>query len=189
MGKSTTCECFRAVGIPIFDADRSVHSLYASAEVAAAIAIPFPEAIRTGRVDRAVLAELVLGNRGKLSLLEKIVHPLVSKDRQKFYELALQSGSSIVLLDVPLLFETMPNTDINLIVVITADKKIQQKRVMARQGMTQKRFSGIVSRQMPDYQKQKKAHSIIHTDHGYSLARKQVQTLMSAIRSFHKFGK
>ena len=177
MGKSTTSQMFRDFGIPVHDADATVHALYAG------IAVPmveaaFPGTALEGRIDRARLAGRVLGNPVALQRLENLIHPLVTKSRHQFLEGCSAIATRMALLDIPLLFETGCESEVDLIVVVTAADLVQRRRVMSRQGMTEDRFAQIMQKQWPDMQKRRRAHAIIRTDQGLDGARRQVQSMI-----------
>lgn len=180
MGKSTTAEMFRLEGIPVHDFDRAVHELYASSAVAP-INAAFPGVVDDAGVNRAALAKVVLSNSQALRRLEEIVHPLVVDHRDGFLERARERGFPICVLDVPLLFETGVDRVVDLVVVVTADAAVQKHRVMARPGMTEDKFEAILSRQMADAEKRRRAHCIIDTSFGLEHARRQVVALLRAL--------
>jgi dephospho-CoA kinase len=168
MGKSTTAEFFRRAGVPVWDADASVHRLYdtGGAGVRAIEAIT-PAAIKDGVVDRNALRQAILGDQGLLKLIEEVVHPLVSADRQNFLE--LNSNKQLVVCDIPLLFETGADTWLDGVLVVTADKKVQDQRVMDREGMTREIFETILAKQTPDAEKRQRADYLIDTGLGLDL--------------------
>jgi dephospho-CoA kinase len=180
MGKTTTAGMFRAAGAPVHDSDAAVHQLYASS-AAALIGEVFPGVVEDGRVNRAALAEKVLGNAQALKQLENIVHPLVSKDRQAFLEKARRNRHPVCILDIPLLFETRAELSVDLTLVVTASASVQKSRVMARAGMTEEKFHAILARQVPDAEKCMKAHGIIDTTLGLDSAQRQVLALLRAL--------
>jgi dephospho-CoA kinase len=180
MGKSTTAGFFRAAGVPVHDADATVHALYAGRAVPW-VEAAFPGTTRDGAVDRARLAEAVLGRPEALARLEAIVHPLVREEEARFLAHAARTGASVVVLDIPLLFETGRAGEVDAIVVVTAPAGIQRDRVLARPGMTPDRLAAILARQMPDAEKRRRAHFLIGTDHGYDAARAEVAGLLRAV--------
>lgn len=162
MGKSTTAAMFAAEGIPIWDADATVHRLYEAGQPAAlAIAALFPSAIASdGRVNRAALRQMIRNDPSALDRLNDTVHPLVRQDRAAF--LAAHATSPIVLLDIPLLYESGLSDACDAVVVVTAPAEVQRERVLAR-GMTEAEFALILSRQMPDAEKRARADYVIAT--------------------------
>ena len=182
MGKSTTAEMFRAEGCPVFDADAAVHALYAKGGKAVPIIrAVFPDAIKDGAVNRAVLGDYMRADPLELKVLESFIHPLVSEAREAFF--AAHKDADIVVMDVPLLFETGLDKAVHKIVVVTAPAEVQRQRVMAREGMTAELFDSLLSRQMPDAEKRKRAQFLIFTDRGLESAREQVQEILTELRS------
>jgi dephospho-CoA kinase len=162
MGKSTTAKMFRDAGIPVWDADAAVHRLYAKDGVAVgSVGALCPEAIEEGAVSRDRLKEALAKDPDLLSRLEKIVHPLVAEDRKAF--LADNATAPLVVLDIPLLFET-GNSDIDSILVVSTDADTQRARVLARPGMTEEMFTRILARQLPDAEKRTRADHVIETN-------------------------
>ncbi len=161
MGKSTTAAMFADKGIPVWDADAAVHRLYSAGGAGVpAVTKLCPEATSTGAVDRAVLSEWLAGDPGRLAQLEAAVHPLVAADREAFLAAA---NSPIVVFDIPLLFETGANAQVDLTVLVTVDAETQRARVLARPNMTEKKFTAILGRQMPDAEKRTRADYVIET--------------------------
>jgi dephospho-CoA kinase len=177
MGKSETARLFAAEGAPVFDADAAIHVLYAG-EAAAMIEAAFPGTTRQGAVDRALLSKAVTADPGALARLEALMHPLVAERRAEFLA---QSEAPIVVLDIPLLLET--GTRVDAVVVATAPEHVQRERVLARPGMTESKFAGLLSRQMSDAQKRAQAHYLVITDKGLDHAREQVKMILADIRA------
>ena len=180
MGKSTTASMFRDAGIPVFDADAAVHALYAGAAVPA-IEDAFPGTTKDGVVDRELLRQRVFDDAGVLRRLEAIVHPLVQEARAAFLAEAGAAGSSLVVLDIPLLYETGAEQAVDAVVVVSAPEAVQKARVMARAGMTEERFSAIVARQVSDQEKRRRADFLIETGDGLERARAQVGEVIAAL--------
>jgi dephospho-CoA kinase len=180
MGKSTTAAMFAAEGIPIWDADATVHRLYEPGQSAAlAIAALFPSAIDSdGRVNRAALRQLIQNDPSALDRLNNAVHPLVRQDRAAF--LATHATSPIVLLDIPLLYESGLSDACDAVVVVTAPADVQRERVLAR-GMTEAEFALILSRQMPDAEKRARADYVIATT-SLEAARAAVKDVLADIQ-------
>lgn len=165
MGKSTAAQMFIARGYPLWDADAAVHRLYAPGGAAVApVSAAFPTALLDGGIDRAALKAMLAADPGALARLEAIVHPLVAADRAAFIERARQNGARIVVLDIPLLFETGAETQMDGVAVVSTDAATQRARVLARPGMTEDAFEMILSRQMPDAEKRARADWIIPSD-------------------------
>lgn len=179
MGKSATAELFRVRGVPVYDADATVHALYRGT-AAPLIEAEFPGSVIDGAVDRAKLALLVVGNSEAMKRLEAIVHPLVRSAERDFLVQAMKSSAPLVVLDIPLLFETKGERRCDAIIVVSTDYTVQKKRVLARPNMTEERFTALLARQMPDAEKRKRAHVMIDTTHGLPDAAKQVEAVIRA---------
>jgi dephospho-CoA kinase len=180
MGKSTTAAMFRAEGIEVHDSDAVVHALYKGA-AAAAIETAFPGTVRDGAVDRGLLAARVLDDPAALARLEAIVHPLVAESRAAFLTEAAKKGARIVVLDIPLLFETGLDRAVDAVVLVSAPETVQKERVSQRPGMTPERLAVILGRQMRDADKRARAHFIIDTGRGYAAAERQVRGILRAL--------
>lgn len=180
MGKSTTAAMFRDAGVPVFDADAAVHALYRGAAVAP-VEAAFPGVTREGAVDRDLLRQRVLDDAAVLRRLEAIVHPLVQAERAAFLAAARRAGAPLVVLDIPLLFETGADASVDAVAVVTAPEDVQKARVLARPGMTEARFSAILAQQVPDADKRARARFVIDTGAGLAAARAQVQAVMAAL--------
>ncbi|NJM28881.1 MAG: dephospho-CoA kinase [Rhizobiales bacterium] len=165
MGKSETAKMFASLGVPVFDADAEVHKLYRKGGAAAPlIASRFPEAVKDGVVNRQTLSRLIADDPQALGDLESVVHPLERKAECVFIEAARAKGERLVVLDIPLLFETGRESDFDYTAVVSADAEEQRRRALARPGMTVEKFKRILDRQMPDAEKRKRADFIIATD-------------------------
>ncbi|HXW71396.1 MAG TPA: dephospho-CoA kinase [Methylocella sp.] len=180
MGKTTTAAMFHDEGIHVHDSDAAVHELYRG-EAVAAIEAAFPGTVREGAVDRALLAPLVLSDPAALARLEAIVHPIVAKSRNAFLAEAQKSGSHIVVLDIPLLFETGLDRQVDAVVLVTAPETVQRERLRQRPGMTSEHLEVIVQRQISDIEKRARAHFIIDSAHGFDSARRQVRGVLRAL--------
>lgn len=181
MGKTTTAAMFAAEGIPVNDADAVVHDLYRS-DAVEPMRQAFPGVVVDGIVDRAELARHLRENPADFARLEAIVHPLVREKERAFLEQARAAGEGIVLLDIPLLFETGGQDRVDTVVVVSCDADIQRERVLARPGMTEEKFAMILSRQMPDAEKRKRADFIVDTGQGHDAARRQVREILTSLR-------
>lgn len=184
MGKSTTASMFAEMGVPVFDADACVHRLYGKGgEAVPLIRAVFPDAVVDGAVDRKALGVHMRADPLNLTVLESFIHPMVAAKRKAFFDKAAREGADIVLLDVPLLFETGGDAQCDKVVVVTAPADVQRARVMARDGMTEALFGHLLSRQTPDSIKRKKADFLIFTDQGLDFARQQVQDILTTLRA------
>ncbi|MEO1919899.1 MAG: dephospho-CoA kinase [Paracoccaceae bacterium] len=181
MGKSTTANFFRDAGVPVWDADAAVYALYSKGGAGAqAIATLAPDSVNEGKVDRGALRKAILDDKTLLKRIEVAVHPLVASDRKKF--LVSNADESLVVCDVPLLFETSAEAWLDGVLVVTADKNTQNQRVMDREGMTAEMLETMLSKQTPDSEKRRKADFIIDTGKGMDLARAEVLSLIERIK-------
>jgi dephospho-CoA kinase len=183
MGKSTTAAMFRAAGVPVYDADAAVHDLYDQGGAAVGpVGEAFPGVVKDGRVDREALRQAVLGKPDELKRLNAIVHPLVGRDRIGFFEKAQADKADIVVLDIPLLFETGGHASVDAIVVVSAPPDMQRERVLARPGMSQDRLDAILAQQLADAEKRARANFLVDTGKGLESARAQVAQILVALR-------
>jgi dephospho-CoA kinase len=183
MGKSTTAAMFRDLGVPVYDADAAVHDLYDEGGAAVGpVGEAFPGVVRDGCVDREALRQAVLGNPQALKRLNAIVHPLVGRDRVGFFAKAQADGADIVVLDIPLLFETGGHANVDAVVVASAPPDMQRERVLARPGMSPERLDAILAQQMADAEKRARAHFVVDTSRGLEPARRQVAEIVAAVR-------
>jgi len=183
MGKSTTAGLFAAAGVPVWDADAAVHRLYGPGGAgAAAVAALCPAAVGAAGVDRTVLKRWLAETPDGLRRLEGAVHPLVAEDRARFITRAAEAGADVVVLDIPLLFETGADAGVDATLVVTAPAATQRARVLARPGMTEAQFQSLLARQMPDAEKRARADHIIETLTPEA-ARRAVHDLLARIRS------
>ena len=185
MGKSRTAQFFAEQGVPVYDADAVVHELYAG-EAVPIIAKAFPGAIADGRVDRVKLAALVLGDDTALARLESIVHPLVAARREKFLAEARANNANVVLLDIPLLFETRGERVCDAVVVVSAPADMQRQRAFERPGMTEEKFTALLAKQLPDAEKRQRADFIVDTSHSFDHARAQVRDILRRVATMRK---
>jgi dephospho-CoA kinase len=185
MGKSTTAGFFAEAGVPVHDADAVVHALY-EGEAVPAIAAAFPGNIVNGKVDRAKLGAAVLDDACALQRLEAIVHPLVSAAKARFLADAQARGTKVVVLDIPLLFETGGEARVDAVVVASAPAHVQRERVLARPGMTDDKLDALLARQMPDSEKRKRADFVVDTSLGFDAARAQVREILRAVATMPK---
>jgi dephospho-CoA kinase len=185
MGKSTAAATLRSLGLPLFDADRVVHRLLAPGGAAvAAVATAFPATgIHSGGIDRRRLGERVFGDRAALARLEAILHPLVERDERRFLARASGRRAPIVVLDIPLLFETGGERRCDYVLVVTAPKFLQRQRVLRRSGMTAERLDAILKEQMPDAEKQRRADFVVRTGLNRKLSLQRLRAIVRLLRS------
>ena len=180
MGKSTTAKIFAEEGIPVHDADATVHRLY-EGEAAATIEAAFPGTTVDGRVDRRKLAKCALDDSVAMRRLEAIVHPMVRAAEERFLAEAEQNHASVVVLDIPLLFETDGDRRCDAVVVVSAPADVQRARILERPDMTEEKFAAILSRQMPDAEKRRRADFVVDTSKGFDQARAQVRDILARV--------
>lgn len=184
MGKSTTTAMFADLGAVVWNADDAVHALYAPGGAAVEpIGEAFPGVVVDGAVDRSRLAEALGRDDTAFRRLEMIVHPLVAAGRLADLETARAAGITLAVLDIPLLFETGGDRGVDAVVVVTADAQTQRERVLARPGMTVDRFEAILSRQIPDAEKRRRADFVVDTGRGLGAARTQVAEIVGMVLS------
>jgi dephospho-CoA kinase len=181
MGKSTTSQMFRDRGVPIIDADAIVHDLYRG-EAVAPIEAAFPGTTVGGVVDRTRLADRLAQDPKSFKTLEAIVHPLVRRKEQEIIERLREEDAPVVVLDIPLLFENHGEARVDKVVVVTADSAVQKARVMARPGMTEGKYQMILSRQVPDSEKRRRADFLIDTGLGLEHARRRVDDILEQLK-------
>lgn len=187
MGKSTTAKMFTDAGVPVHDSDETVHRLYAG-KAAPLVEAAFPGITKAGVVDRARLAEKVLGDPAALKTLEAIIHPLVRADADAFLGFHRAAGAPIAVLDIPLLFETGGRGRVDKVVVVTAPAEVQRARVLERPGMSEEKFAAILAKQVPDAEKRRQADFIVDTGQGFDAARAAVKAIIAEL-SGEKSGK
>jgi len=164
--------------VPVHDADAAVHKLY-EGEAAAAIEAAFPGTTAGGKVDRAKLSASVVHDPAAIKRLEQIVHPMLGASRQKFFDDAENAGAPVVVVDVPLLFETGGEKRVDAVVVVTTSPELQRERVLARGTMDEEKFNSILARQMPDAEKRKRADFVVDTSHGLDPVRARIRDILA----------
>jgi dephospho-CoA kinase len=180
MGKSTTANFFREAGVPVHDSDAVVHRLY-EGEAVGPVEAAFPGVAVDGRIDRAKLAEKLIGNPEAIKRLEAIVHPLVRAVSERFIAEQRARGARAIVLDIPLLFETGGETRVDAVVVVSAPADVQRERVLKRPGMTAERLNALLKRQMSDAEKRARAHFIVDSSRSFDSARAQVLGVLRAV--------
>lgn len=185
MGKSTTARFFAEEGVPLHDADAAVHRLY-EGEATPLIEAAFPGTTSGGRVDRDKLAKKVLGDSAAIKRLETIIHPLVGRAEARFLDEAARKDAAVVVLDIPLLFETGAERRCDAVVVVSAPADVQRARAFERPGMTEEKFQAILAKQMPDAEKRARADFVVDTSKGLDAARVQVREILGRIARMPK---
>ena len=180
MGKSTTAKLFTEAGVPVYDADAAVHKIY-EGEAAPAIEAAFPGTTVDGRVDRAKLSAKVVHDPAAIKQLEQIVHPMLGASRQKFLAAAEQSGVPVVVMDIPLLFETGGEKRVDAVVVVSTSPEAQRERILARGTMTSEALDGILARQLPDAEKRQRADFVVDTSHGLDPVRTAIRDILAEV--------
>ena len=184
MGKSTAADMFRRLAIPVHDADATVHQLLKKGGGAVAgVGQAFPSVMADGEIDRGKLAEVVFGDAKALHRLEMLMHPEVRKRQEKFLQRARMQRQSLVVLDIPLLFETGGAARCDAVVVASAPAHLQRRRVMSRPGMTGERYQSILARQMPDHEKRRRADFIVPTGLGRAFSFQRVREIVESAKS------
>jgi dephospho-CoA kinase len=180
MGKSTTAGFFREAGVPVHDSDAVVHRLYAG-EAAGPVEAAFPGTVMDGKVDRAKLSDKLIGDPEAIKRLEAIVHPLVRAVSQRFMQAQAARGARVIVLDIPLLFETGGEKNVDAVVVVSSPPQVQRARVLGRPGITAERLDALLARQMPDAEKRARAHFVVDSSRSFDAARAQVQGILRAV--------
>ena len=182
MGKSTTASMFRDLGLPVWDADAAVHRLYGAGGAAVKpIRRARPDAVTDGRVDRAALRRWIAEDEGAFRRIEQIVHPLVARERSRF---VAEASTDLVVLDIPLLFETGADAAVDVIVVASAPPEMQRERVLTRGGMSGTEFDAILAKQVPDAEKRRRADWVVPTG-TMAEARREVERIVRELRNRH----
>lgn len=179
MGKSTTAKFFKQKGIPVYDADETVHQLYQDESVIKRITAIFDDCLTDNHIDRAKISRQIVQDPAKLVSLEKIIHPLVREKENAFVATHRKNGDKLVVLDIPLLFETGGLERVDKIAVVSAPLEIQRQRVLQRDGWTEEKFQAVLARQIPDSEKRMRADFIIDTSKGLEYAENEVDNIIS----------
>jgi dephospho-CoA kinase len=180
MGKSTAAKFFAEAGVPVHDSDAVVHALY-EGEAAPLIEQAFPGSAAGGKVDRSKLAAMVINDHAALARLEAIVHPLVFAAREKFLAEAKARGAPIVVLDVPLLFETAADHRCDAVVVVSAPPEVQRRRAFERPGMTEEKFAALLAKQLPDAEKRRRADFVVDSSQSFDHTRAQIRDILRRV--------
>jgi dephospho-CoA kinase len=184
MGKTAVAAMFRDEGVPVHDADQAVHDLMAAGGMAAEpVGQAFPKAVRDdGSIDRSILGELVFNDGSLRQKLEQILYPLLRIERDQWLDNYRLKEEPIIVLDVPLLFETGGEKDCDVTVLASSSPYLQRRRALSRQNMTSDRFDAILSLQMPDAMKRQKADFVVPTDFGFTASRWYVRRIIEILR-------
>ena len=183
MGKSETAKMFARHGVPVCDSDATVHALYDKGGTAVEpVGAAFPGVVVDGSIDRALLSRAVIGSLEKMQKLEAIVHPLVGAAQRAFLERAKSDGARVVVLDIPLLFETGGEARVDATVVVSAPEDVQRQRVLERPGMTPEKLEAILTKQLPDAEKRRRADFVVDTSKGFAHADAQVVAIIDALK-------
>jgi len=184
MGKSTTAALFAAKGVPVYSADAAVHALYQQEEVIKQIADNFAHVVKIGKkplIDRAALSHYLLKEPSRIKKLEKIIHPRLRAYEEAFLQQSRQENRALVVLDIPLLYETGAEARMDYVAVVSASPDIQRRRVLAREGMSEEKFNMLLARQMPDEEKRKRADFILNSGEGIEKTKEQVKELIEKL--------
>jgi dephospho-CoA kinase len=180
MGKSTTARFFRECGVPVHDSDAVVHRLY-EGEAVAPVEAAFPGVTVDGKIDRTKLSAKLVGKPDEIKRLEAIVHPLVRAVSQRFLQEQAARGARVIVMDIPLLFETGGEKHVDAVVVVSAPADVQRARVLSRSGMTAERLAALLARQMPDAEKRARAHFLVDSSRSFDSAHAQVRGILRAV--------
>lgn len=179
MGKSAVARLFRRLGVPVHDADKTIHQLLAgNQQVILMIDGAFSGVVQKGAVDRQALAKKVIGNSSSMALLEKILHPLAQGVEKRFLLHAAAQKQPLVVLDIPLLYETGAEKRCDAVVVVSAPLFVQRARVLKRPGMTEERLEFLSSRQIADGEKRRRADFIVQTGLGFAFSFRAVKKIV-----------
>ncbi len=185
MGKSTTAKLFIEAGVPVYDADATVHALY-EGEAVAAIEADFPGTTASGKVDRQKLSTVVVNNPAAMNKLEAIVHPMLRAHECTFLAEAGAAKAPVAVLDIPLLFETGGDSRVDAVAVVTTTPDIQRERILARPTMTHDKLAAVLARQMPDEEKRRRADFIVDTSHGLDPVRQRIGEILAEVATMPK---
>ncbi|MGF7156991.1 dephospho-CoA kinase [Bartonella heixiaziensis] len=181
MGKSTVADFFKQAGIPVFSADKVVHELYKSEPTLSLIEYIFPNVVENGKVNSLKLSEILINDSKKLKTLEKMIHPLVRKKEKEFIDKARKKGKKLIVLEIPLLFETKSENRVDSVIVVSAPPEIQKARAMIRPNMSEKKFAFINAKQISDEKKRARADFVIDTGKDLENTRQQVFDVMEIL--------
>lgn len=183
MGKSAAADMLRQLGVMVYDADAAVHRVFAKGGAAVGpVGEAFPEAVVDGAVDRTVLSKKVVDDEAAFKRLESIVHPIVRGEQEKFLQTMALNRVPLVVLDIPLLFETGGDARCDAVIVVTAPETIQRQRVLSRPGMTEEKFQAILARQTPDAEKRRRADYLVWSSRGWGEEFRRLKEIVADLR-------
>jgi dephospho-CoA kinase len=185
MGKSTAAKFFAECGVPVHDSDAVVHALY-QGEAVSLIEAAFPGSTSGGKVDRGKLAAMVVNDQAALARLEGIIHPLVTASRDKFLAQAQARGAAVVVVDIPLLFETKAQSRCDAVVVVSAPAADQRRRALDRPGMTEEKFAALSAKQLPDAEKRRRADFVVDSSQGFDHTRAQIRDILRKVATMQR---
>ena len=185
MGKSTAAKFFAECGVPVHDSDAVVHALY-EGEAVPLIERAFPGSALDGKVDRKALGGMVLNDEAALARLEAIIRPLVTTSRQKFLSEAAARGAPVVVVDIPLLFETEAESRCDAVVVVSAPAEMQRARAFGRPGMTEEKFAALLAKQIPDAEKRRRADFVVDSSQGFDHTRAQIRDILQNVATMRR---
>jgi dephospho-CoA kinase len=185
MGKSTAAKFFAECGVPVHDSDAVVHALY-EGEAVPLIERAFPGSALDGKVDRKALGGMVLNDEAALARLEAIIHPLVTASRQKFLSEAAARGAPVVVVDIPLLFETEAESRCDAVVVVSAPAEMQRARAFGRPGMTEEKFAALLAKQIPDAEKRRRADFVVDSSQEFDHTRAQIRDILQNVATMRR---
>ena len=188
MGKSTTAKLFAEAGVPVYDADATVHRVY-EGEAVPAIEAAFPGTTVDGKVDRARLSAKVVHDPAAIKRLEQIVHPMVRAYHQKFLDDAERAGAPVAVVDIPLLFETGGDQRVDAVVVVTTAPELQRERILARGTMSSETLDAILAKQMPDQEKRRRADFVVDTSYGLDPVRARIRDSLDPVATLPQWRK
>lgn len=183
MGKSAAARMLKFMGVPVHDSDHAVHqALKKSGPAFGAVSALFPEAVKNGEIDRGRLGKIVFADKAALKKLEEILHPVARESQFDFMRAMKSKGQKIVVLEIPLLFETCADRRVDYVVTVSSPPEIQRQRVMGRTGMTEEKFKSILDSQMPDAQKRARSDYVVDTGAGFARTFRQLAKIIGKIR-------
>ena len=183
MGKTSAARMLRRLGVPVHDADATVHRLLGpGGKAVPEIQALFPQAVENGAVNRRTLGSIVFADPAALRRLESVLHPMVRKEEQGFLKRMRRRRKRLVVLDIPLLYETGAAARVDAVIVVSAPAILQARRVLARPGMTQQKFAQILQQQMPDAEKRRRADFVVSTGLGHDRSLRQLKRIVRLLR-------